>query len=253
MRFNKDLGDLNGMHQTLHKQGVLALLEGDYAQARRYYEQALAISQDLGDSNGVASALVNIADCAVGERNYREAGRYMRESLQITIQHKHVAHQTPYIFISIGELFLHTGRRARGIELLSLALRYPSLEHTYKERAQHLLTLYRASVDVIQQALTIEDFEAASIVLLDELQLPENTTLTRHTPYTDETLVEPLSERELEVLTLVVEEHSNREIADQLFLAVGTVKWYLTNIYSKLGVQNRTLAILRARQLNLLP
>jgi LuxR family maltose regulon positive regulatory protein len=72
-------------------------------------------------------------------------------------------------------------------------------------------------------------------------------------PQADETLIEPLSERELEVLNLLADERSDREIADQLFLSVATVKWYLTHVYSKLGVQNRTLAILRARQLNLLP
>jgi ATP/maltotriose-dependent transcriptional regulator MalT len=55
------------------------------------------------------------------------------------------------------------------------------------------------------------------------------------------------------VLNLLADERSDREIADQLFLSVATVKWYLTHVYSKLGVQNRTLAILRARQLNLLP
>ena len=62
-----------------------------------------------------------------------------------------------------------------------------------------------------------------------------------------------LSERELEVLKLIAGGLSNREIADQLFLSVATVKWYLTHIYSKLGVQGRALAITRARELNLLP
>ena len=46
-----------------------------------------------------------------------------------------------------------------------------------------------------------------------------------------------ITEREREVLKLVAEEHSNREIADQLFLTVGTVKWYLTNLYSKLIIE----------------
>jgi ATP/maltotriose-dependent transcriptional regulator MalT len=62
-----------------------------------------------------------------------------------------------------------------------------------------------------------------------------------------------LSERELEVLRLIADGRSNREIAEQLLLSVATVKWYLTHIYSKLGVQDQTLAIMRARQLNLLP
>jgi LuxR family maltose regulon positive regulatory protein len=45
---------------------------------------------------------------------------------------------------------------------------------------------------------------------------------------------------------------SNREIAARLFLAVGTVKSHIHNIYGKLGVQGRTQAIARARELNLL-
>ena len=64
-------------------------------------------------------------------------------------------------------------------------------------------------------------------------------------------LVEPLSERELEVLGLVAEGLSNREIADKLFLSVGTVKTHIHNIYGKLGVTGRPQAIVRARELNL--
>ena len=82
--------------------------------------------------------------------------------------------------------------------------------------------------------------------------VPEDKLLTQQTPQAGGTLVEPLSERELAVLTLLADGFSNREIADKLFLSVATVKWYLTHIYSKIGVQSRTQAILRARQLNLL-
>lgn len=63
---------------------------------------------------------------------------------------------------------------------------------------------------------------------------------------------EALSERELEVLRLLAAGKSNREIAGQLFLAEGTVKKHLNNIYSKLGVNSRTLALARARDLHLL-
>ena len=65
-------------------------------------------------------------------------------------------------------------------------------------------------------------------------------------------LVEPLSKRELEVLRLVGAGLSNREIADQLVLAVGTVKKHTNNIYGKLGVRSRAQAILRAQELGLL-
>ena len=66
-------------------------------------------------------------------------------------------------------------------------------------------------------------------------------------------LIEPLTERELEVLQLVAEGLSNQEIARQLFLALPTIKWHTSNIYGKLGVKNRTQAVARARALGALP
>jgi LuxR family maltose regulon positive regulatory protein len=65
-------------------------------------------------------------------------------------------------------------------------------------------------------------------------------------------LVEPLSERELEVLRLIAGGHSNQSIADTLIIAVSTVKRHINNIYGKLDVQSRTQALVRARELDLL-
>jgi LuxR family maltose regulon positive regulatory protein len=71
---------------------------------------------------------------------------------------------------------------------------------------------------------------------------------------TDEyVLVEPLSEREIEVLQLISEGLSNREIAQKLFLSVSTVKVHTYNTYSKLGVHSRTQAVAKARALGILP
>lgn len=67
-----------------------------------------------------------------------------------------------------------------------------------------------------------------------------------------EPLAEPLSRRELEVLTLLASGRSNGEIAGDLFVAVGTVKTHTNNIYRKLGVRNRAGALARARELKLL-
>jgi LuxR family maltose regulon positive regulatory protein len=65
-------------------------------------------------------------------------------------------------------------------------------------------------------------------------------------------LIGPLSGRELEILQLMASGLSNQEIAEQLVLALGTVKAHLHNIYGKLGVQSRTQAVARARELKLL-
>jgi ATP/maltotriose-dependent transcriptional regulator MalT len=68
----------------------------------------------------------------------------------------------------------------------------------------------------------------------------------------DQPLIEPLTERELEVLALIVEGYRNREIAERLYVGVSTVKKHINHIYGKLGVDSRTRAIARTKDLNLI-
>src|SRR5205085_2030886 len=65
-------------------------------------------------------------------------------------------------------------------------------------------------------------------------------------------LVEPLSQREREILSLLATGASNREIANTLFLAEGTIKNHVTNILGKLEVRDRTQAALKAKELGLI-
>ena len=69
---------------------------------------------------------------------------------------------------------------------------------------------------------------------------------------TPRALSEPLSERELEVLALLASGRTNAEIARDLYVALGTVKSHSGNIYRKLEASNRTEAVSRAREMNLL-
>jgi LuxR family maltose regulon positive regulatory protein len=65
-------------------------------------------------------------------------------------------------------------------------------------------------------------------------------------------IVDPLTDRELEILRLIAEGHSNTEISQQLYLALSTVKGHNLRIFNKLQVQNRTEAVARARELGLI-
>ncbi|MGE0541865.1 MAG: response regulator transcription factor [Dehalococcoidia bacterium] len=67
----------------------------------------------------------------------------------------------------------------------------------------------------------------------------------------EDAVYEPLSERELEVLTLLASGRSNAEIARALYISVGTVKTHTNNIYRKLGARNRAEALAKARNLHL--
>ncbi len=84
-----------------------------------------------------------------------------------------------------------------------------------------------------------------------EAEPPEVVAPQKASPTGD--LIEPLTQRELEVLDLIALGNTNKVIAQQLFVAPGTVKAHTASIYRKLDVANRTEAVARARQLGLLP
>jgi LuxR family maltose regulon positive regulatory protein len=65
-------------------------------------------------------------------------------------------------------------------------------------------------------------------------------------------LVDPLSERELEVLHLIAEGLKNQAIADKLFISLHTVKIHARRIYAKLGVSRRTQAVAKAKEIHIL-
>jgi LuxR family maltose regulon positive regulatory protein len=71
------------------------------------------------------------------------------------------------------------------------------------------------------------------------------------TPVT-QTLIEPLSDRELEVLKLLGTELNGPELAQELMVSINTLRTHTKNIYTKLGVNNRQAAFRRARELDLL-
>ncbi len=76
--------------------------------------------------------------------------------------------------------------------------------------------------------------------------------VTSQTASTTSELVEPLSERELEVLRLIASGRSNQDIAEALFVSINTVKAHAKSIHAKLGVESRTQAADRARKLGLI-
>lgn len=136
-------------------------------------------------------------------------------------------------------------------------------EKRYESVVHHLLAakLYeRAAFWIEQQVERLMSRGALALLmgwidaLPDEI-VCERATLralaSKHGGRCD-TLIEPLSEREVEVLHLISNGMSNPEIAKRLIIAVSTVKTHVKNIYRKLDVDTRYEAMQRARELNLL-
>jgi LuxR family maltose regulon positive regulatory protein len=92
-------------------------------------------------------------------------------------------------------------------------------------------------------------FEAEQLMNAGGSPLPDGQVATTQT---SQPLIEPLSERELEVLRLFATELSGPEIARELVIGLSTVRTHTKNIYSKLNVTNRRAAVQRAIELNLI-
>jgi ATP/maltotriose-dependent transcriptional regulator MalT len=161
------------------------------------------------------------------------------------------------LFLGVAALlFAQDGKKQRAVELLGLAFSHPD-SHTNIMDKWILLTQSRAELEtelgteVFQAAWqrgTTFDLHTTARTLLSELNLP--------TASTSETASQrqsgSFSEREREILHLIADGLNSREVAHRLILSVGTVRWYLKQIYGKLDAHSRSEAIARARALELL-
>jgi LuxR family maltose regulon positive regulatory protein len=109
--------------------------------------------------------------------------------------------------------------------------------------------LQRLKVEDVRFALSevegMKEYVSQLLAAFDEGGIQPATT-------TAQPLLDPLSERELEILTLIAAGLKNKEIAEQLVISLNTVLYHNKNIYGKLGVNKRTQAIAKARKLNLI-
>ena len=116
------------------------------------------------------------------------------------------------------------------------------------EEASHMLE----SLATRGHLKALDSEEGPAYALFEEERRPSLGAASFTANGSQEPLVESLSERELEVLTLLASGRPNREVARDLFVSVGTVKTHTNNIYRKLGVRNRAEALTRARSLKLI-
>ena len=194
---------------------------GDLGAARQAYDEALASSEAIGHGMITLAASIGLANLDEAENDLDPAAQRYRRVL-------HLAGASPMPVVS--EAHLGLARIAAAGDDLEAAERHAEqalelaqrLEHTDRAQAcrDMLVNLRRARAEREGPASPV--------------------------------LVEPLSEREREILRLIAQGLSNRDIGERLFLALDTVKGHNRRIFGKLNVQRRTEAIARARDLGLL-
>ncbi len=136
---------------------------------------------------------------------------------------------------------IHAGLRAG-------ALGYSLKDITAEQLAMTVRTAARGEV-LLQPDIASKVFSAFTS---NNKPIPTNTTSPITTDYiTSSAYIEQLTEREREILTLIAQGASNRQVAERLYVTEGTVKNHMSNILSKLGVRDRTQAVLKAKELGL--
>ena len=143
------------------------------------------------------------------------------------------------------------GNRTEAAEVLSQALTLAEPEGYTRVFLDHGQPMMRLLQHAREQGIAPD---CAARLLRENagerLPAPEPQAVT---PVAISALAEPLTQRELEVLGLMAQALTNREIGLRLSVAPGTVKKHADNIYGKLGVNSRMQAVARAQQLDLLP
>jgi ATP/maltotriose-dependent transcriptional regulator MalT len=242
LRIKKNYKDPEGIAVTANHLGEISLLQHDYPAAQQLYEQSLSIYQKLNDKGGLSSAHHGLGQVALQSGGTDSAAHHFREALGIANKISFVPLLLS-ILIEVGTMMLNHDLKKRGIELLRLVHDHPASNQQQQEKAASLLE----SSPIIHDA-PIPDLKTTIIALrIELLDFVPDAPAAKISP-----LIDPLTDRELDVLHLIVQGLSNPAIAEQLVVAVGTVKAHSNRIYRKLGVTNRVEAVIKAQELSLL-
>jgi LuxR family maltose regulon positive regulatory protein len=154
-------------------------------------------------------------------------------------------------------LYAHQGERKKALESLNQALA--------EAKPEGCIRVFLDGGPILEKLLMQFCKEPAAAPLQDYLQTllfgfknegyepvqrTEKTELLN--PPAKRLLIDPLNERELEILRLIAQGLTNREIANHLSLSPKTIKWHAYNLYAKLGVNSRTQALASAREQSLI-
>jgi LuxR family transcriptional regulator, maltose regulon positive regulatory protein len=237
--------------------GFALVRDGSFAEADRYLElgSELATRSDSWmDAVGARSLRGRVAMHA-GDPSSAE--RFAREAVDLADTHG-VAPTASGAFarVVLGGILAEVGQVAEGAALLEATIPAIRIFREPVAVADSLLELTRARQMLGQRAEAIRSFEEADAIV-DGMTDPGYLAITRRGLARElfgpsQSLGEPLSARERDVLRLLADGLSKREVAGQLFVSYNTVHSHVRAIYRKLGVTSRADAVDRARKQGIL-
>ena len=249
----QDFNDPEGVAVALNHLGEVAILQRANQRARQLFMQSMEIYRQINDRGGYARVLMGLGQEACARQDYNTAKKWFRQALETADE----IHYLPLIFsilLEVEKLLNHYEDPAYCVKLLVMIQMHPASQHSTKIQAEKRLKHLNSQLSEQEFArafLQGREWELTSTVaeIMVELQpMPEPAAIAA---LSEPASIEPLTAREREVLRFIAEGDSNAEIANRLVISLGTVKWYASQIYGKLGVANRTEAAVSARKLGL--
>ncbi len=230
----------------------------DFEQADEYLSRVSVHARNCGNFFSLAHATFEWARLNLAQGRVEEAETICRRELALAEQPAYA----DYPAFCLIQLALADVLRARQSWDEAESLLQQGLDtarrsgHAYYLAQGYLIAarLHQALGKPTQAQADVRQAEQIAAVIRNrflERDIAQTWTALASQSTRGQPLIEPLSERELEVLRLICAGKSNQEIADELFLALNTVKRHANNLYGKLGVSRRAQAILEARRLRL--
>jgi predicted ATPase/DNA-binding CsgD family transcriptional regulator len=237
-------GDQWGVAITLSVVGFCMFEQGEFAESKRVGQECVARCREIGLQWAILNGLLVIGAASCALKAYEEARQIIYEALELAVDHQLMIYILAVLEETAG-LMINEGKREHAPAILAFVLHSPIPPLLGKRRTARSVAKLQADLQADMLGLPVEgspalDLETAIAYCRDFLRPPAQ-------------IPQLLTRRELEILHLVADGLSNRAIARELIFSLGTVKWYLHQIYDKLGVGSRTQAIARAKELELLP
>jgi predicted ATPase/DNA-binding NarL/FixJ family response regulator len=233
--------------------GEVATLAAKYDDAAQLFEDSKIAYDQLGDRGGSARVQSGLGTLAVATGKHGAAYHHLKGVLETATEMQFPA-MTLDALEGIGELALKTQYQNEGEKLLKFVAAHESTDSRTRARlkaASNQADKTQSSPGSIDDHVTI----AKNFLTQIHNELKEEITASlpqQQSTGTTQNLPEPLTEREIEILERIADGLPNQQIGDELFISLGTVKWYNNQIYTKLGVHNRTSAVVKARNLNII-
>jgi len=244
---------------------VVYLIMGHKDAAYRAFGEARQIGQRSNDLYNALTAAYFQTRILRKQGRWPEINSICQQTLQEIVKPAEQAGNSlpaaGAIYIAWGDLLRHQNQLdeaaqalSTGLELLKLT---SGLNSITRDGYQALAQVRQAQGDTVQAQELAARAEELSLQITSSAPYLQTWPATPFASasvvsFQPQSLAEPLTSRELEILQLVAAGATNPDIAQELVITVNTVKKHITNIFGKLGVTTRTQAVARARRLDLL-